>query len=129
YYTGIIFRGYADLAADNFLSGGRYDHLLEQFTSASSPAVGLALNLDSLTTLQNRAGVIKKQVSTSLLIHYDLDAIQQAEKLMQETPNSELSFFETPTNAISFAKKWHIPAVIHVSRQGIQTIFQREADL
>ncbi|MDN8674764.1 hypothetical protein Q0N22_15160, partial [Staphylococcus aureus] len=23
----------------------------------------------------------------------------------------------------------HIPAVIHVSRQGIQTIFQREADL
>ncbi|NVT57873.1 ATP phosphoribosyltransferase regulatory subunit [Listeria monocytogenes] len=129
YYTGIIFRGYADLAADNFLSGRRYDHLLEQFTSASSPAVGLALNLDSLTTLQNRAGVIKKQVSTSLLIHYDLDAIQQAEKLMQETPNSELSFFETPTNAISFAKKWHIPAVIHVSRQGIQTIFQREADL
>ncbi|MCH2999879.1 ATP phosphoribosyltransferase regulatory subunit, partial [Listeria monocytogenes] len=79
--------GYADLAADNFLSGGRDDQLLEQFTSASSPAVGLALNLDSLTTLQNRAGVIKKQVSTSLLIHYDLDAIQQAEKLMQETPN------------------------------------------
>ncbi len=90
----------------------------------------MALNLDSLTTLQNRAGVIKKQVSTSLLIHYDLDAIQQAEKLMQETPNSELSFFETPTKRYSLSqKKWHIPAVIHVSRQGIQTIFQREADL
>ncbi|MBC2199942.1 ATP phosphoribosyltransferase regulatory subunit [Listeria welshimeri] len=129
YYTGIIFRGYADLAADNFLSGGRYDHLLEQFTSFSSPAVGLALNLDSLTTLQNRAGIIKKQAPTTLLIHYDLDALPQAEKLMQETPNSELSFFETSTNAISFAQKWHIPTVVHVSNQGIQTIFQKEADL
>lgn len=94
YYTGIIFRGYADLAADNFLSGGRYDHLLEQFTSSSSPAVGLALNLDSLTTLQNRAGIIKKQTPTTLLIHYDLEALPQAEKFMQETPNSELSFLK-----------------------------------
>ncbi|EMF1714125.1 ATP phosphoribosyltransferase regulatory subunit [Listeria monocytogenes] len=128
YYTGIIFRGYADLAADNFLSGGRYDYLLEQFTSSSSPAVGLALNLDSLTTLQNRAGIIKKQTPTTLLIHYDLEALQQAEKFMQETPNSELSFFETASNAISFAKKWHIPEVVHISSQGIQTIFQREVD-
>ncbi|EAF4853574.1 ATP phosphoribosyltransferase regulatory subunit, partial [Listeria monocytogenes] len=100
----------------------------EQFTSSSSPAVGLALNLDSLTTLQNRAGIIKKQTPTTLLIHYDLEALPQAEKFMQETPNSELSFFETASNAISFAKKWHIPEVVHVSSQGIQTIFQREVD-
>lgn len=127
YYTGIIFRGYADLAADNFLSGGRYDHLLEQFTTSSSPAVGLALNLDSLTNLQNRAGIIQKQAATTLLIHYDLAALPEAEQLMKRTPNSELSFFEEPSNAISFAKKWKIPRVVHVSTEGTKTIFAKEA--
>ncbi|MBF2672883.1 ATP phosphoribosyltransferase regulatory subunit [Listeria seeligeri] len=127
YYTGIIFRGYADLAADNFLSGGRYDHLLEQFTTSSSPAVGLALNLDSLTNLQNRAGIIQKQAATTLLIHYDLAVLPEAEQLMKRTPNSELSFFEEPSNAISFAKKWKIPRVVYVSTEGTQTIFAKEA--
>ncbi|MGC9247960.1 ATP phosphoribosyltransferase regulatory subunit [Listeria ivanovii] len=127
YYTGIIFRGYAELAADNFLNGGRYDHLLEQFTSSSSPAVGLALNLDLLTDLQNHAGIFKKQAGTTLLIHYDLAALPEAEKLMQQTPNSELSFFEEAANAISFAKKWKIPSVVHVSTEGITTIFGKEA--
>lgn len=128
YYTGTIFRGYADLAADHFLSGGRYDHLLEQFTSSSSPAVGLALNLDLLTNLQNRAGIFKKKAGTTLLIHYDLAALPEAEKLMQQTPNSELSFFEEAANAISFAKKWKIPSVVHVSTEGITTIFGKEAE-
>ncbi|PZF88045.1 ATP phosphoribosyltransferase regulatory subunit [Listeria ivanovii] len=127
YYTGIIFRGYTELAADNFLNGGRYDHLLEQFTSSSSPAVGLALNLDLLTDLQNHAGIFKKQAGTTLLIHYDLAALPEAEKLMQQTPNSELSFFEEAANAISFAKKWKIPSVVHVSTEGITTIFGKEA--
>lgn len=46
---------------------------------------------------------------------------------MQETPNSELSFLkqhQTP----SLLQKWHIPEVVHVSSQGIQTILQREVD-
>ena len=47
YYTGIIFRGYAEGAGAIVLSGGRYDNLLKKFDK-DSPAIGFSINLDAM---------------------------------------------------------------------------------
>lgn len=48
YYTGVIFRGYAQGAGAPVLSGGRYDNLLGTF-GRPAPAVGFAVNVDLVT--------------------------------------------------------------------------------
>ncbi len=47
YYTGVVFRGYAEGAAEAVLSGGRYDNLLASF-GAPAPATGFAADVDAL---------------------------------------------------------------------------------
>lgn len=47
YYTGIIFKGYADGAGATILSGGRYDHLMSTF-GKDMPAIGFSVNLDMM---------------------------------------------------------------------------------
>ncbi|WP_461207497.1 ATP phosphoribosyltransferase regulatory subunit [Clostridium sp. DL1XJH146] len=47
YYTGIIFKGYADNVGDYILSGGRYDNLLGYF-GEELPATGFAINVDNV---------------------------------------------------------------------------------
>ncbi len=47
YYTGLIFRGYAQGAAGAVLSGGRYDNLLQQFGRAAE-ATGFAVDVDAV---------------------------------------------------------------------------------
>lgn len=49
YYTGVIFRGYAQGAGDAVLSGGRYDKLLSAF-GADAPATGFAADVDAICT-------------------------------------------------------------------------------
>lgn len=47
YYTGVIFRGYAQGAGDAVLSGGRYDKLLSAF-GVDAPATGFAADVDAI---------------------------------------------------------------------------------
>ncbi|MDR2044536.1 MAG: ATP phosphoribosyltransferase regulatory subunit [Clostridium sp.] len=47
YYTGIIFKGYAYGVGSPVVTGGRYDHLLEQF-GKNAPAIGCMVMLDEL---------------------------------------------------------------------------------
>ena len=47
YYTGLVFRGYAQGAGAPVLSGGRYDNLLGAF-GRPAPAVGFAADVDLL---------------------------------------------------------------------------------
>ncbi len=45
YYTGVVFRGYAQGAGAPVLSGGRYDNLLGAF-GRPAPAIGFAVDVD-----------------------------------------------------------------------------------
>jgi len=56
YYTGITFECFAEGFGDKIGSGGRYDHLVERFGPAR-PAVGFALNVDSLLYARRRQDV------------------------------------------------------------------------
>lgn len=47
YYTGIIFRGYAQGSGVTVLSGGRYDNLISDF-GMDMPAVGFAVDVSAL---------------------------------------------------------------------------------
>lgn len=47
YYTGVIFRGYAEGSGLTVLSGGRYDNLLEKF-GMPAPAIGFAIEVGDL---------------------------------------------------------------------------------
>jgi ATP phosphoribosyltransferase regulatory subunit len=59
YYTGIIFRGYAEGAGEPVLSGGRYDRLLGEF-GLQRPATGFGINLDVLSKRMGTNGSVKK---------------------------------------------------------------------
>ena len=47
YYTGVIFRGYAEGSGLTVLSGGRYDNLLGEF-GLPAPAIGFAIEVSDL---------------------------------------------------------------------------------
>lgn len=79
YYSGIIFKGYADGAGATVLSGGRYDNLMNTF-GKDMPAIGFSINLD------NVAGVIEqnnlKEVEV-IKVYYDKkDEINVMKKAM-----------------------------------------------
>ncbi len=52
YYTGIMFRGYAEGAGDTVLSGGRYNNLTSKF-GKEMPSVGFAIDIVSLSKCLN----------------------------------------------------------------------------
>lgn len=56
YYTGMIFRGYAQGAGSPVLSGGRYDQLCGAF-GREMPATGFSLDLDLLSEALQKAGL------------------------------------------------------------------------
>ena len=47
YYTGVVFRGYAEGSGLTIVSGGRYDNLLGEF-GLDAPAIGFGVNVNAL---------------------------------------------------------------------------------
>ncbi|WP_430535221.1 ATP phosphoribosyltransferase regulatory subunit [Listeria rocourtiae] len=121
YYTGAIFRGYADMSAVHFLSGGRYDSLLAQFGEDNWPAVGLALNVDEIVSLKRRTLKVDA-TDAKTFIHYSLETTHLAEEVLAEMPNSSLSFFDDLAESVAFAKKWQFSKVIDVSNHTVREI-------
>ena len=56
YYTGIIFNAYTYKTGDAVATGGRYDNLLAQF-GKNAPAIGFAINVDTLMTALMRQNI------------------------------------------------------------------------
>lgn len=85
YYTGILFEGYADKLGFPICSGGRYDHLLEQF-GRPAPATGFALKMDRILEVSEME---PKQKSRNVLITYTErereQAFSKAKKLREQS--------------------------------------------
>ncbi|MFD2306552.1 ATP phosphoribosyltransferase regulatory subunit [Enterococcus termitis] len=122
YYTGVLFSGYADLAADIFLRGGRYDHLAEQFGDAKIPAVGFGINLDTLVAIQYQTGDLAVLPKPKTLVHSTISWLPQAEALVKAHQDYQLSLFDTLEEALSYGKKWQYEQVIEVTEAGNHTI-------
>ena len=90
YYSGIIFKGYADGVGATVLSGGRYDGLMKTF-GKDMPAVGFSINLDNMASVIERRNLNKAEV---FKVYYskkdELDVIKKAMLLREEGKIVEL---------------------------------------
>ncbi|WP_265455351.1 ATP phosphoribosyltransferase regulatory subunit [Enterococcus sp. HY326] len=120
YYTGIIFNAYGAGIAEDFLSGGRYDRLLEKFEMEPTAAVGVALNLDALIEAQYELGILPKQAQVNRLIFTTVETFCEAQQLITET--TRLALFDTLAETKAYAKRWQIPEILVITELGQELI-------
>lgn len=65
YYTGVIFRGYAQGSGVTILSGGRYDNLIGEF-GLDAPAVGFGVNVNALCDIMREEVNISRPLRIAL---------------------------------------------------------------
>ncbi|MFW6001130.1 MAG: ATP phosphoribosyltransferase regulatory subunit [Halanaerobium sp.] len=70
YYTGLIFKGYADGYSNLLASGGRYDNLTEKF-GVEEAAVGFALEIENLLDYLNKTENFTEDEERRFLLSYD----------------------------------------------------------
>ncbi|WP_416825716.1 ATP phosphoribosyltransferase regulatory subunit [Ectobacillus polymachus] len=118
YYTGVIFRGYANDIGTEILSGGRYDDLMGHF-GEPYPAVGLALQVDQIVRVLKEIAPPSSTEHVTVFIHYSLESIEKAERLRamfaKDGVNAELSMYDTLQDSFHFARKHNIMHVIDSS--------------
>ncbi len=75
YYTGIVFETFLDDMPEigSICSGGRYDGLVERFSSERVPAVGVSIGIDRLYVALEKLGKIKKRktIADVLVLNFD----------------------------------------------------------
>ena len=93
YYSGIMFRGFTKQKGTTLFSGGRYDHLYNQF-SQTRTAVGLAFDVDALS---QHIGQSSKQ--ERICVVASMQTLKLAEKLRKTYDASIVDIqFEEPDN-------------------------------
>ena len=117
YYTGIVFRGYADGAGEPVLNGGRYDGMLHSF-GADEPATGWGLNIDALSSCLEAPAATQ----TETLIHFESGSLGRALMLAESGESSELSPCDSVEESVAIAKAKGIPTVIIVTETGEKAI-------
>lgn len=65
YYTGVIFRGYAEGSGVNILSGGRYDNLISEF-GMDAPAIGFAVDVNALCDVMHEVINVERPIRIAL---------------------------------------------------------------
>lgn len=114
YYTNIVFSAYVEEYGDAVLAGGRYDNLLAQFDSPM-PAIGFAINVDALAKVLLERGKIQPEAGVNVLVHsesgFEIQALHHASQLVEQGLKCENSIFETPSEAIDYAKQQGISRV------------------
>lgn len=65
YYTGVIFRGYAEGSGVTVLSGGRYDHLVGEF-GLDAPAIGFAVDVNALCDVMHEVINVERPLRIAL---------------------------------------------------------------
>ncbi len=65
YYTGVIFRGYAQGSGMTILSGGRYDNLIREF-GMDAPAVGFGVDVTALCDVMREEINIDRPIRIAL---------------------------------------------------------------
>lgn len=65
YYTGVIFRGYADGSGVTILTGGRYDNLIAEF-GLDMPAIGFAVDVNALCDVKNEIINVERPIRIAL---------------------------------------------------------------
>ena len=101
YYTGLVFRGYAEGVGATVLSGGRYDGLMEQF-GRKAEAIGFAVDVDAVG-----ACVAVKTPKLETVIHYGPGLLARALAVVDSRPagSCELSPCRTLESTLNLARE------------------------
>lgn len=81
YYTGVVFRGYAEGVGAPVLSGGRYDSLVERF-GRKAEATGFAVDVDGVGSC-----LTVTVPKLELVVHYEDGCFAQALAVVDERPD------------------------------------------
>ena len=108
YYTGMVFRGYAEGAGAPVLSGGRYDGLMEQF-GRKAEAIGFAVDVDTVGTCLT---VETPRLDT--VIHYGSGQLARAMAVVDSRPagSCELSPCRTLDSTMNLAREKNATRVL-----------------
>ncbi len=119
YYTGIVFRGYADGIGASVLDGGRYDALTGMY-GRQMPATGFAIGVDALCRCAERELAEKK----IYLIHTERGYLRKAMDYMdRHRPGQcELSTCETVEESKALAAARGIEYVVVIGPSGATTV-------
>ncbi len=119
YYTGPIFRGYAEGAGEAVLSGGRYDQLCAAF-GRPAQAVGFAVNVDAVAQCLPHPEPVKVEQ----VIHYPVSLMGQALSLLDEKEpgTCQLSPCVRLESTLKLAQEKGIPTVLVLTQEGIEEV-------
>lgn len=120
YYSDFIFSGYVEGSGEPVLNGGRYDNLLNSFSSPM-PAAGFGINVDALAKILLSKGLIEKNNTADILVHgdkgFEMDAINQTHFYTLSGIPCEYSVFETREDAKQYALLKGMKKVCFVSKE------------
>lgn len=129
YYTGSIFELISkDYLAGSLGGGGRYDHLIGQFTGKDQPAVGFAFGFDRLLEEAKEQNLIPQQsTKTKVLVTIFSNkllnqSINIAQKLRKEGINTEiyLDSEKKLDKQLKYAHRKGIPYVIIIGDEEVK---------
>lgn len=129
YYTGPIFELISkDYLAGSLGGGGRYDHLIGQFTGKNQPAVGFAFGFDRLLEAAKEQNLIPQQsTKTKVLVTIFSNkllnqSINIAQKLRKEGINTEiyLDSEKKLDKQLKYADRKRIPYVIIIGEKEVK---------
>lgn len=134
YYTGMIFYAYTYGTGEAVASGGRYNHLMEQF-GKEAPAIGLAILVDPLMMALSRQGIDTREDFIHTMVLYPQEnretAIHLANfyrrqgtliELVRKSSRRDIKEYE------HFAKKAGICGIIFVEQKEQIKIIQLDKD-
>ena len=115
YYTGVIFRGYAEGAGVAVLSGGRYDNLATYF-GRPAQATGFAVDVDALASCLPKAEL----PSVETVIHYDPELLGWALSIVDHLPEGtcQLSPCMRLESTMNMAREHGVRRVIILDSKG-----------
>ncbi|MHC1721355.1 MAG: ATP phosphoribosyltransferase regulatory subunit [Clostridiaceae bacterium] len=120
YYTGIIFRAFTYGTGGYILSGGRYDDLIIKF-GRDLPAVGFAIDVDSLITAMQNKGISEINRKKHLVLFYSEEfankAFQLSDTLKENSFICELSLFDTEEETLKYSFEKRIFSVISLMEE------------
>ncbi len=119
YYTGLVFRGYAEGYGAAVLSGGRYDRLAESF-GRSAQATGFSVDVDGVAACLPPARLPER----TALIHFEKEYLAQAmaQVDMREPGTAELSPCGSLEKSRNLAREKGIPHLILVDGDGAREV-------
>ncbi len=115
YYTGIVFCGYVEGSGHVVVTGGRYDHLMEQF-GRLAPATGFAIDVDGVAAALPEVDPTPPRK----LVHYEAEQLSAAMALQSAAPAGEveLSCCATVEGSRALARKKSIAVLVLLTAGG-----------